>query len=250
MSRGSLLGLSLICIALAWIAYERRKSEQGNRAVALLESHDAFVSWYVYPSPRRDFVKVLLGDDGFRKIESVIFKPGKVTDDDLDALGCLPRLSELTGCGAHVTDENISKLACLTKLTILDLSHSRLSDQRLKAISSLRELQILSLGHSNVSDEGIKLLTTLPLSQLVLTQCNVTDEGMKFIAEIHSLKHIDLTATDISDVGLAQLERLTSLKYVNITATPFITERGIQELRDAKPGIEIHDRFGRPNAGE
>jgi Leucine-rich repeat (LRR) protein len=99
----------------------------------------------------------------------------------------------------------------------------------------------LSLENANVSDLGIELLPDLPhLRCIDLDGTHITDKGMKRIAEFRNLEEIWIEGTQVSDVGLSVLYPLENLKFISILDCEHISKEGIERLRAAVPGVEVH----------
>src|SRR5207237_641856 len=85
-----------------------------------------------------------------------------------------------------------------------------------KAIAGLRELRVLYLGFSTINADGLRTLSALDkVEKLALQGCSRVD-----------------------DAALIELAKWKSLKYVDVQEDP-VTEKGLAELRSAKPGIKI-----------
>jgi hypothetical protein len=118
----------------------------------------------------------------------------------------------------------------LPTLTYLDLSGAKatppdsansragsgLPEETLKAIAELKDLRTLYLGFSAINADGLRTLCTLDkVEKLGLQGCSRVD-----------------------DAALSELAKWKRLKYLDIQEDP-VTEKGLAELRKAKPGIKI-----------
>jgi Leucine-rich repeat (LRR) protein len=86
--------------------------------------------------------------------------------------------------------------------------------------------------HTNINDFDLKILENLPGLQLLnLPQNNqsVTDTGMKYVAELRSLKFLTLGSA-ITDNGLARLNNLRELQSLNLATCSEITGSGLAAL--------------------
>ena len=85
-----------------------------------------------------------------------------------------------------------------------------------RAIAELKELRILKLGYSNITGDGLRILSGLQqVERLGLEAC-----------------------PRIGDEAAAELANWKSLKYVDLQETK-VTEKGVEILREGKPGITI-----------
>ena len=88
--------------------------------------------------------------------------------------------------------------------------------ETLKAMTELKDLRTLYLGFSSITADQLRTLTVLEkVEKLGLQGCNRVD-----------------------DTALAELAKWKSLKYVDVQEAP-VTEKGLAELRKARPDIKI-----------
>jgi hypothetical protein len=91
-----------------------------------------------------------------------------------------------------------------------------------------------------VDDASLALLRSFPkLRSLDLAQTRITDRGLRDLATLSSLEHLDLSGDPgVTDAGLDHLAALPRLQMLVLTGTR-VTERGVQKLRAARPGLEV-----------
>ncbi|CAD7701788.1 unnamed protein product [Ostreobium quekettii] len=135
-----------------------------------------------------------------------------VTDDELQALSVLPRLThlDLRGCG-RITD---SGLGCLT---------------------GLRELAKLDLGECDqITDAGLRHVGVLPLlSDLTVSYLGrLTDGGMRWLGRLQSVTSLDLSYCDgIRGHGFSHLAGMTRLRRLHLSGCGRLADEGIRLLR-------------------
>lgn len=96
-----------------------------------------------------------------------------------------------------------------------------LSDKQLTAINA----------HGQATDETVEMLSRLPnLTTLHLGGSKaLTDAGIRHLARMPQLRHLDLSGTQVTDRGLEVLRHLPSLELINLGGTR-ITDAGAVEL--------------------
>jgi hypothetical protein len=74
-----------------------------------------------------------------------------------------------------------------------------------------------------------RLVPGKPIVYVYLTGQKVTDAGLKDLAALQSLRHLDLGKTEITDAGLKELGTLLRLQRLNLWHTK-VTDAGLHEL--------------------
>jgi internalin A len=164
-------------------------------------------------------------------LEALDIAHTEVTDLGLDHLISLVNLKELSVGRGRLSNSGLVALRMLPTLTYLDLSGARptppdnpggrgagsgIPEETLKAIAELKDLRVLYLGFSAITADGLRTLGSLDkVEKLGVQGCSRVD-----------------------DAALAELAKWKSLKYLDVQEAP-VTEKGLAELRKAKPGIKI-----------
>lgn len=164
-------------------------------------------------------------------LEALDIAQTEVTDLGLDHLIALVNLKELSLGRGRLSNLGLVTLRMLPTLTYLDLSGARptppdnpggrgagsgIPEETLKAIAELKDLRVLYLGYSAITKDALRTLGSLEkVEKLGLQGCSRVD-----------------------DAALAELAKWKSLKYLVVQEAP-VTEKGLAELRKAKPGIKI-----------
>ena len=164
-------------------------------------------------------------------IEALDIAQTEVTDLGLENLITLVNLKELAVGRGRLSNSGLTKLRMLPTLTFLDLSGARptpadtptgkgagsgIPEETLKAIAELKDLRVLYLGFSTINADGLRTLSGLDkVEKLGLQGCGRVDDG-----------------------AVAELAKWKSLKYLDLQEDP-VTEKGVGDLRSAKPGIKI-----------
>jgi len=201
-----------------------------------------------------------------------------ITDQGMTAIKDWKHLKRLDLRGTRISDGTLEIVSHLTGLEALDIAHTEVTDLGLDHLIALVNLKELSVGRGRLSNSGLVALRMLPtLTYLDLSGAKATppdsansragsgmpEETLKAIAELKDLRVLYLgfsaITTDglrtlgsldkverlglqgcsrIADASLAELAKWKSLKYLDVQEAP-VTEKGMAELRKAKPGIKI-----------
>src|SRR6266566_9867758 len=164
-------------------------------------------------------------------LEALDIAQTEVTDLGLDHLIALVNLKELSLGRGRLSNFGLVALRMLPTLTYLDLSGARptppdnpggkgagsgIPEETLKAFAELKDLRVLHLGFSAITKDGLRTLGSLDkIEKLGLQGCSRID-----------------------DAALTELVKWKNLKYLDVQEAP-VTEKGLAELRKAKPGIKI-----------
>ena len=93
--KGMLAVMTLACVGLGWLAYERNEVRKRREAIAAMEPHLA-VSFDKEQPFRPKWLRPLLGDNSAGEVVDVITISNDVTDAELVHLKGLRRLEWLT----------------------------------------------------------------------------------------------------------------------------------------------------------
>jgi hypothetical protein len=150
-----------------------------------------------------------------------------------------------------LSDDDLIKIDKFANLDYLDfdsgwaVEEAKLTDSGLKNLSQLNlpKLEMIMLGHCNkITDEGMKYLAQIKtLKYLSLAACpRITDVGLSYLASSTSIETVDMRGcTEITDRGLGNLKRMPKLKEVLLGGCKNISQAGIEELRRALPQSKI-----------
>jgi internalin A len=129
-----------------------------------------------------------------------------------------------------VGDKEVSLLADATNLKYLNLDRSRITDEGLKNLPWLPRLTNLSLSNTQVTDAGMEALTKLQnLEVLRLDRTRVKNAGLSIIAELPNLKNLSLWKCVIDDEGVAYLSKLRNLERLSLDET-LISDAALKHL--------------------
>ncbi|MBC7896330.1 MAG: hypothetical protein H7066_13020, partial [Cytophagaceae bacterium] len=100
-------------------------------------------------------------------------------------------------------------------------AHGQMTDAMLNDVTRISHLTALRLGGSKgVTDAGLRYLARLPgLRHLDLSGTSITDGGLAILRELRALETISLARTRTSDVGAAELSHAHALTEVDLSGT-------------------------------
>ena len=157
-------------------------------------------------------------------IEALDIAHTEVTDVGLENLITLVNLKELALGRGRLSNFGLAALRMLPGLTHLDLSGARptppdnpsgrgggsgFPEETLKALAGLTDLRVLYLGHSAITPDGLRVLSSLDkVERLGLQGCRrIDDSALSVLAGWKSLKYLDVQETEVTDKGLADLRK-------------------------------------------
>ncbi len=198
----------------------------------------------------------------------------QITDEGMAAVKGWKKLKRLNLRGTKVTDTTLEHLAAVTTLEALDVGYAQITDVGLDRLTPLQNLRELTIGGNKLTDVGLQALrqlsglTSLSLggdqrTDSGLWSISLTDAGLDAIRTLQNLRELRLDGMPVTHrwleklKGLPKLERLSlqrckrlddaaavilgalpTLRAVELTGTA-VTEKGLADLRRAKPGVQI-----------
>ena len=185
-----------------------------------------------------------------------------VTDADLQIVGQLEQLTNLSIYSSKVTNNGLMHLKSLHRMEFLWLSGSGFDDEGLHCLSSMPKLRILWFdGSSGFTGEGLKhlpqecrleslhvtgtgfthgleLIDLRSLNYLSARVTPLTDAGLAPLKDAQSLEMLSLNNTQVTDEGLRHLEQLPQLTTVLVVETP-VTQAGAERLVAKLPRVSV-----------
>lgn len=124
---------------------------------------------------------------------------------------------------------------------------ARVDDKRLKLLAPITSnVTQLLLGNSAVTDKGLKGLARMKrLTHLDLHGTAVTSKAAKHLAQLKELRYLNLHSTEVDDVLLSTLIQLPRLEAVYLWNTE-VTEEGAARLRLSLPKCRVSHRLVLP----
>jgi hypothetical protein len=127
-------------------------------------------------------------------------------------------------------------------------AEGEMTDAVLDEVSRVETIAGLNLGGSkSLTDAGMRHLARLPgLKHLDLSSTAITDRGLEVLPSLPALETISLAGTHVTDAGLAQLAHCDELRQVNLSWTrtgdgALKALAGKQHLHEFSSGIGLTD---------
>jgi Leucine-rich repeat (LRR) protein len=148
-----------------------------------------------------------LTDPEFDRLEALDLSDSAVTDADLQRLGPLVGLNELSLARTQVA-AGLAHLKGMTRLRKLVLDGVPVRSPQMVHVKELPALTELGLACPTLTDLGVGHLAKLTrLEGLSLAGSQVTDAGLKSLHGLASLKELDLAKTKVTAAGVAALQK-------------------------------------------
>jgi Leucine-rich repeat (LRR) protein len=187
---------------------------------------------------------------GWKKLKRLNLRGAKITDTTLEHLSNVTTLESLDVGFAQITDVGLDRLTSLPNLKELVIGGNKLTDTGLQPLRQLPGLTSLSLGGSQRTDSGLwsisltelglDAITTLKeLRELRLDGMPVTARWLEKLKVLNKLERLSLQGCKrVGDDAASLLAVWPSLRVLDLKGTA-VTEKGLAELRRAKPNAQI-----------
>jgi internalin A len=187
---------------------------------------------------------------GWKKLKRINLRGTKVTDTTLEHLSHVKTLEAIDVGFAQITDVGLDHLASLTSLKELVIGGNKLTDTGLQALRQLTGLTSLSLGGSQRTDSGLwsislteqgldAVVTLKNLRELRLDGMPVTARWLEKLKALDKLERLSLQGCKrVGDDAVTVLASWPTLRVLDVKGTA-VTEKGLAELRGARPGVRI-----------
>ena len=206
------------------------------------------------------------------------FQDCPITDAGFEKLSALKNLKHALISGTNLTSEGLRHLAAFPKLESLNLdllpSESENGEPKktsLKHLAKLTNIERLDIGGHDrdyhisadqlIHVSGLTKLTRLELEPSIV----VDDASVGHLARLKNLEGLDIQGSTLTNKGLVQLGEYDKLEYVTIVgqfddeglmqfskypklrflqvASPFITDAGIERLKQASASLQEINHF-------
>ncbi len=180
-----LLLLTVFSLLMAtWTVVVRPYRDQMNAMASLNETfvgNMTFKSTRAVGSAWREWlVSKMLGEEHYTEIISVDLSVTGATAEQLQPLGDLRFLEDLSLDRTQADDSVVKSLFRLTQLKTLSLSYTPITDQGMKGLLNHPQLEVLYLTGTAISDDSISSLTKLStLRQLYVRWSAFSKQGIE-----------------------------------------------------------------------
>ena len=123
----------------------------------------------------------------------------------------------------------------------VDLRHSKVTDRNLALLDlgQTRHFWTLYLSDTHIGDPGMKYVAQLSsLRTLYLDDTRVTDSGISELISLRHLENLNLSNTHVTDASLPYIGHMKSLDSLNIKNTR-MTDSAAEKLAVALPHLSV-----------
>lgn len=180
----------------------------------------------------------------------VLFLPGNTIDDDIiiPIVSNCPQLESMViGFSPRVTERTINTIAKhLKQLKTFALwgNHKALNEASMtELVAGCSLLEKVALTYTGTTDAVLSILVNkCPLTRIEINGCQLlTDNCIESVADRCSQRLTHFVAENVffTDKGCEALARCGTLEYINLSNSKFITSKGIVNLIQSCPKIEV-----------
>lgn len=213
-----------------------------------LEVKDA-VTFLYFPYGADDISQLDTGLQGLTNLLHLSFNGGRLGPEGLKSIPHMRSLKTLDFTDCDIDDAGLACVKDATQLAGMSFFGSRgLSDKGVAHLQELKNLKLLDLRNEKftatepktprITDAGLKHLAGLTkLEHLNLQGQHITDDGLKHLSEMTNLQTLSLSFSGITDEGLKHLERLQKLRQLHLYGTR-VTPEGRAALKAKLPMLD------------
>jgi internalin A len=187
---------------------------------------------------------------GWKKLRRVNLRGTKITDTTLEHLANVTTLESLDAGFAQITDVGLDRLTPLVRLKELVIGGNKLTDAGLQSLRQFPGMSSLSLGGSQRTDSGLwsisltesgldAVITLKGMRELRLDGMPVSARWLEKLKALDKLERLSLQGCKrLGDDAVPVLASWPALRVLDLKETA-MTEKGLSELRRAKPKVRI-----------
>jgi internalin A len=162
-----------------------------------------------------------------------------ITDDLIRHLESVHGLTELDISYTKVSDNGLDRLSRMPRVSRLHANGLKLSNRAIKQFCLNRRCHTLSIISTGISRlEG--LTKQSGLEELYLQDNPIADAGLSCLKDVDSIKVLHVSNTMVSDITIGLLQNSRCLVEIGIADTA-VTENGVIDLIKGHPAIQILD---------
>lgn len=164
----------------------------------------------------------------------------EVGDKDLEQIGRVKNLKDLSISKTNVTGAGLKYLVQAKSLKRLDLSFDPISEAQLKSICDLQNLETLFMANCHLSNSSLFFIAKAPNIRRLSISLNsrINDTAVDFLAICPRLSKLEINGTEITYNGLVKLAKRRKLASLRISAEKFDEEK-LRQLQILMPGCKI-----------
>lgn len=193
------------------------------------EIHEVGFSNSGIPLPANDFAKIMEIDT----LEQLsIARAENITDDMLQDIPKLTKLTNLDLQNSHLTDNCVQYLAKLPRLRQLSIHSDKFTGATLGQLSG-RKFFAMNFLCPELTDIALERLSGIRSDGLMLISPRLTDKGMEHISNMTGLQSLTLSCPLVTDEGMRNVAKLKMLYRLDASHVA-MTDRGLSYFADHK----------------
>jgi serine/threonine protein kinase len=154
-----------------------------------------------------------------RNLQSLGLGDTNLTDDCIQYIDNLPKLTNLTVSDASITGSGLAQMRHLSNIKCLQARGILRASDLLKALAKKSSLIELHLNASNLSDNDTKLLAKISSLETLFLGSNaaISNAGLANLAVLPKVSVLGISFTDIKSSCIPILRRMHALKQITIS---------------------------------
>lgn len=198
-----------------------------NRLLELNNNH-----WEEIAAPEEYFLPLKQSVAHLKNLKVLNLEQGQLdfTKPDAEWLSLHPRLEYIGPVPQHGADGFVQNIRSLQKLRSLLVWQSDFGKRPLPLNIWFPNLSNLKATNCEIDNRMIPNLNGLPLTELSLSETELSGGLLKELATLKHLRSLDLSKTKINDLAMVSIAELTELEDLNLAGTN-ISATGIAQLK-------------------
>jgi hypothetical protein len=165
----------------------------------------------------------------------------KIDDNGAPLIARIKTLESLDLTGSFITNKGLKILVDgLPNLDELDLTNMpKLTDKGVALLASMKSLRRLSLDINTGLGAGFPKLAPLDLTFLDVKETAVRDSDLPYFLGMKHLDSLRLEKTPISDEGLKTIAKMKALRHVDLIDCADVSDAAVLKLHKERPDLQI-----------
>ncbi len=165
-------------------------------------------------------------------LERLYLQYSHVTDESLKNLQGLKHLRRLSLHGTSITPAGLKYLSRLRNLEALDLDKTSNNHNGLVHLQCLTKLRELNLGDvTRLEGPDIAYLGNLKQLQVLRFKAEMDNAAFSRLGQLTNLRYLNLRSSTLNDIGLRQLAAMRQLEHLDLRFNPNVSDTGLKVLR-------------------
>ncbi len=150
-----------------------------------------------------------------------------MSEADLLEISNLPKIQEIGAQNSEITKKALEALLCLPYLTDLDLEATNFTDKLAAIIATSQTIKHLSIGASKLTAKGLQRISAMSqLESLDIWSIDINERDLAPLSKLHNLKYLSIGGCDgqtrLTYSGvMPYIDQLTSLRRLWLDGISF-----------------------------